>query len=167
MPLIIVLSLALVIGIVLANSGYKLFTAKSHFTVEEGVQVQYWSGTEWLLLTVNGGTFDLGTATIKPGETNRFTLRAKNNALSGTIGLKLEIGSADGITHDVACNTVGEASVEYTDTGDFLFKLPSDSAWRSVDITTTASGDIGLGNVEFDNNLYRQGAETSYAVTCP
>lgn len=167
-PLIVIGILALVVGGVSAViTGYKLFTARSYFTIEEGVEVQYKVGTEWLPLVVNGGTFDLGPVTIQPGEIDSFRLRAKNIATSGTIGLKLDIDVISGLTYDVVCNTESQAIVEYTDVDDFLFRLPSDGLWRSVDITTTADGSVALGGIEFNNNLYRQNAENIYVSVCP
>ena len=146
--------------------GYKLFTAVSHFNVQEGMEVEYWSGTAWLPLAVDGSTFDLGQSNIKAGETNSFTLRARNTATSGVLGLKLAIESATGISHDVLCN-VNSNGLQYTkDTNEFYFKAPADSVWRSIDVTTTADGGIVIGTLEFDNILTRNNAEASYALTC-
>lgn len=164
LPLIIMMIMAIGVGAVFAT-GYGLFTAKSHFNVQEGIEVEYWTGTTWLPLEVTGGTFDLGTATIKAGETNSFTLRARNIATSGVVGLKLNIESIEGLTFDALCNT-NSNGLQYTKGSDFLFKAPADSVWRSVDITTTAAGDIATGTVEFDNTLSRQNAESSYVLTC-
>lgn len=165
-PLVIIMVLALATGVTAAAiGGYKLFTAVSHFNVQEGIEVQYWDGAAWQPLAVSGTTFDLGTSSIKAGETNSFSLRARNTATSGVIGLKLNIESIDGITHDVLCNA-NSNGLQYTKGADFLFKAPADSVWRSVDITTTAAGDIGVGSIEFDNTLARQNAESSYDLTC-
>lgn len=165
--MVLVLALALTVGVFAAAvGGYKLFTAVSHFNVQEGVEVQYWDGAAWQPLAVNGGTFDLGTATIKAGETNSFTLRARNTASSGVLGLHLEIESATGLTHDVLCNA-NSNSLQYTKRADnYWFKAPADSVWRSIDVTTTADGGIGVGAIEFDNTLTRGNAETSYEATC-
>lgn len=164
----LVLILALAVGIVAATvSGYKLFTAVSHFNVQEGVEVQYYDGALWQPLAVSGGTFDLGTTAIKPGETNSFLLRARNTASSGALDLHLVMENIDGLSHNVLCVTGQSEGLEYTTaTNDYHFKAVGDSSWKAIQIDTTATGDMPVGEVEFDNTLTRGSVLTSYGATC-
>lgn len=162
------LALVLVGGIVAAVGGYKLFTAVSHFNVQEAMEVQYWDGANWQPLAVNGATFDLGTATIKAGETNSFVVRARNTASNGVLGLVLNIESTTGITNDIQCYGAQSTGLQYTKGPSvFYFKAPADSTWRAIQIDTTTSGDIETGSIEFDNTLTRNNALDSYVATCP
>ena len=120
LPLVILGLLA--IGLVSAV-GYGLFTATSHFNVEEGIEVEYWTGTAWLPLAVDGGTFDLGTATINPGETDSFIVRARNIASSGAVGLTLQIESVTGISHSMECVVGQSEGLNYTERTDVYLSL--------------------------------------------
>lgn len=161
------LSIVVIAAVAFATNGFGLFTAKSHFNVQEGIQVQYWTGSEWLPLTVTGDTFDLGQATILPGETNSFLVRAQNIASNGAIGLELNIGAIDGLSHDVSCYGDQSTGLEYTKrTNQYYFKVASGAGWKVIQIDTVASGDIGTGSITFDNVLTRTNALSSYEATC-
>lgn len=166
--ILVALFAMLAIGMVSAYvSGYKLFTAVSHFNVQEAIEVQYWDGAAWQNLAVDGSTFDLGTANIKAGETNSFILRARNTAASGVLGLFLNIEPYSGISHDVTCITGQSEGLKYTKgTDQYWFEAPAGAGWKAITVTTTADGSIGTGTIEFDNTLTRNNPEASYDLTC-
>ncbi len=159
----------LVVGVVSAV-GYGLFTAKSHFEVEEGIEIDYWTGTDWVSLDVSGGSFDLGTSTINPGETDSFILRGRNIASSGAIDLMLEIGYVDGLSHSVECVAIGgvdSIGLKYEGTANtYHFKLVGGNDWKSIKINTIAEGNLPTGAITFDNVITRDNVLSSYGNTC-
>ena len=164
LPLVILGLVA--IGLVSAV-GYGLFIAVSHFNVEEGIEVEYWTGTAWLPLEVSGGTFDLGTATIKAGETNSFLVRARNTASSGAVGLTLQIESVPGISHSMECIVGQSEGLNYTERTDiFYFNANGDSVWKAIQVNTIADGDLPPGSIAFNNILTRDNVLPSYEETC-
>ena len=156
----------LVIGVASAI-GYNLFTATSHFEVEEGIEIEYDSGAGWIPLDVSGGTFDLGTSTINPGETDSFILRGRNIASSGTIDLMLEIEHVDGLSHSVECVAGQSDGLEYEGTADtYHFKVVGGDGWKSIKVNTIADGNLPIGAITFDNVITRDNVLSSYGNTC-
>ncbi len=160
----------LVIGVASAI-GYNLFTATSHFEVEEGIEIGYWTGTDWASLDVSSGTFDLGTSTINPGETDSFILRGRNIASSGAIDLTLEIGDVDGLSHSVECVAIGDVDsigLEYEGAANtYHFKVVGGNDWKSIKVNTIAEGNLPIGAITFNNTITRDNVLSSYGNVCP
>lgn len=162
---IVMLSL-LAVGIVSAV-GYGLFTATSHFEVKEGIEIEYDSGAGWIPLDVSGGTFDLGTSTINPGETDSFILRGRNIASSGAIDLILEIGDVNGLSHSIECVAGQSDGLEYKGTANtYHFKVVGGNDWKSIKVNTIAEGNLPIGAITFDNVITRDNVLSSYGNTC-
>ncbi len=162
---IVLLSL-LVVGVASAI-GYNLFTATSHFEVEEGIEIEYDSGAGWVPLDVSGGTFDLGTSTINPGETDSFILRGRNIASSGAIDLMLEIEHIDGLSHSVECVAGQSDGLEYKGTADtYHFKVVGGNGWKSIKVNTIADGNLPIGAITFDNVITRDNVLSNYGKNC-
>ena len=162
---IVMLSL-LVIGVVSA-AGYRLFIATSHFEVEEGIEIEYDSGADWIPLDVSQGAFDLGTSTINPGETDSFIVRARNIADSGAIDLILEIGDVDGLSHSVECIAGPSDGLEYKGTANtYHFKVVGGDGWKSIKINTIADGNLVPGPITFNNTITRDNALSNYGKVC-
>jgi hypothetical protein len=167
-PMALLIIGLVVIGGASAYAGYRLLTARSHFTVAEAFEVEYFetSDQQWHSLPVNGATLDLGLATIMPGETSTFYVRVRNIATSGTLGAELLVDGTSGLSHSLVCN--GPNGVQWDVNGNtYYVKVPSGGAWQEVGIGTSASGDAQPATgIIFDNVLTRNNALGSYSNTC-
>jgi hypothetical protein len=163
-PVWMVLAIVSVVGL----SSYLLLTATSHFTIVEGIEVQYNDSTgNWQSLPVNGGNVDLGQTNLKPGDINTFVVAIKNTASSGVIGAHLQADQVDGLTHSLSC-VEGSSGVKYQSEGNDLYvKVPSGGISQIIGINTIASNLLTPGIVlTFNNKLYRDEPLSSYASSC-
>lgn len=159
--------LLLVVVSVVGLSSVLLLTAVSHFTIVEGIEVQYNdTNGNWQSLPVNGGMVDLGQTNLKPGDTDTFVVRMKNTASTGVIGAHLQIDAVDGLIHALSC-VEGSSGVKYTSgSNDLYVRVPSGD-YQIIGISTTASTLLIPGtSLTFNNKLYRDEPLVSYASTC-